>query len=106
PFILSQRRPAGPPPLPSTTLFRSPRADAPSSEQIDRAAEVLDSAANPVVLAGHGAARAGAASALLRFAERLDVPVATTFHGKGRSEEQTSELQSRENLVCRLLLEK
>src|SRR5690606_41483591 len=26
--------------------------------------------------------------------------------GKGRSEEHTSELQSRENLVCRLLLEK
>src|SRR5690606_39472008 len=27
-------------------------------------------------------------------------------HGAGRSEEHTSELQSRENLVCRLLLEK
>src|SRR5690606_41029094 len=27
-------------------------------------------------------------------------------HGFGRSEEHTSELQSRENLVCRLLLEK
>ena len=28
------------------------------------------------------------------------------FHGSGRSEEHTSELQSRTNLVCRLLLEK
>src|SRR5690606_40550738 len=27
-------------------------------------------------------------------------------HGRARSEEHTSELQSRENLVCRLLLEK
>src|SRR5690606_39990329 len=27
------------------------------------------------------------------------------LHGGGRSEEHTSELQSRENLVCRLLLE-
>src|SRR5436309_5134955 len=27
-------------------------------------------------------------------------------HARGRSEEHTSELQSRENLVCRLLLEK
>src|SRR5690606_41761017 len=27
-------------------------------------------------------------------------------HGEARSEEHTSELQSRENLVCRLLLEK
>src|SRR5690606_40121351 len=30
----------------------------------------------------------------------------TDFHVKLRSEEHTSELQSRENLVCRLLLEK
>src|SRR5436309_12407388 len=28
------------------------------------------------------------------------------FYGQSRSEEHTSELQSRENLVCRLLLEK
>jgi acetolactate synthase I/II/III large subunit len=60
-----------------------PRADAPSQTQIDRAAEVLNSAVNPVLLAGHGAARAGASAALVRFAEALDVPVATTFHGKG-----------------------
>src|SRR5690606_40120680 len=30
----------------------------------------------------------------------------TLLHEEGRSEEHTSELQSRENLVCRLLLEK
>src|SRR5690606_42022252 len=34
----------------------------------------------------------------------LDVPFVPT--DDGRSEEHTSELQSRENLVCRLLLEK
>src|SRR5215475_14779499 len=34
---------------------------------------------------------------------RRRVPVSS---GTGRSEEHTSELQSRENLVCRLLLEK
>src|SRR5690606_41725724 len=32
--------------------------------------------------------------------------VGNTEHYKARSEEHTSELQSRENLVCRLLLEK
>src|SRR5690606_41977146 len=32
--------------------------------------------------------------------------MATIFHCAFRSEEHTSELQSRENLVCRLLLEK
>src|SRR5690606_41606683 len=32
--------------------------------------------------------------------------VSTIYHAAARSEEHTSELQSRENLVCRLLLEK
>lgn len=59
------------------------RADAPSSSQIARAVEVLTTARHPVVLAGHGAARAGASAALVRFAEGLNIPVATTFHGKG-----------------------
>ncbi len=60
-----------------------PRADVPSAMQIGRASAVLDRARRPVVLAGHGAARAGAAEALRRFAEQLGLPVATTFHGKG-----------------------
>ena len=60
-----------------------PRPDEPSQSQIDRAVQVLLSAQRPVVLAGHGAARAGAGEALIRFSERLGLPVATTFHGKG-----------------------
>src|SRR5690606_40202415 len=35
-----------------------------------------------------------------------DAPTGGTAVGTGRSEEHTSELQSRENLVCRLLLDK
>src|SRR5580692_5227789 len=60
-----------------------PRADEPSSEQVERAAALLRAARRPIVLAGHGAARAGAARELRRFAEVLGIPVATTFHGKG-----------------------
>jgi acetolactate synthase-1/2/3 large subunit len=60
-----------------------PRADDPSAEQVSRAAQILREAVNPVVLAGHGAARAGASKALIRFAQALNIPVATTFHGKG-----------------------
>ena len=60
-----------------------PRPDEPSPSQIKRAAVVLNEARRPIVLAGHGAARTGAAAALQRFSERLGVPVATTFHGKG-----------------------
>jgi acetolactate synthase-1/2/3 large subunit len=60
-----------------------PHADDPSAEQVARAAAILRAARNPIVLAGHGAARAGASAALIRFAEALNIPVATTFHGKG-----------------------
>ena len=60
-----------------------PRPDEPSASQVDRAAAILRNAANPIVLAGHGAARTDAGPALIRFAEELGVPVATTFHGKG-----------------------
>jgi len=60
-----------------------PRADDPSAAQVSRAAQILREARNPVVLAGHGAARAGASKALIRFAQALNIPVATTFHGKG-----------------------
>jgi len=60
-----------------------PRPDDPSQAQVARAAEILRRARNPIVLAGHGAARADAAAAVRRFAETLSIPVATTFHGKG-----------------------
>jgi acetolactate synthase-1/2/3 large subunit len=60
-----------------------PRAEEPAPAQLERAAALLKSARNPVLLAGHGAARAGAGRALRRFAESLGMPVATTFHGKG-----------------------
>ena len=60
-----------------------PRPDDPSAAQVARAAEILKSARNPVLLAGHGAARGGASEAVRRFAETLGIPVATTFHGKG-----------------------
>ena len=60
-----------------------PRGDEPSHEQVERAAAILRAARNPVVLAGHGAARSDASQALIWFAEALNIPVATTFHGKG-----------------------
>ena len=44
---------------------------------------MLNASERPIILAGHGAARSGAAAALLHFSELLGLPVATTFHGKG-----------------------
>ena len=60
-----------------------PRPDEPSPQQIERAAAVLNSARRPIVLAGHGATRAGASEALVGFSEALGLPVATSFNGKG-----------------------
>src|SRR5260370_12339355 len=61
-----------------------PRPDEPSRSQIERAAAVLNTATRPIVLAGHGAVRAGAAAALIRFAERLGLPVAPPLPPPGR----------------------
>ncbi len=66
-------------PLPVNTV----RAQEPSPSQIARAADVLALARRPIVLAGHGATRAGASTALVHFSEHLGLPVATTFNGKG-----------------------
>ncbi|MEP6476967.1 MAG: acetolactate synthase large subunit [Actinomycetota bacterium] len=56
---------------------------APSEAQVIRAAHVLEEATQAVVLAGPGVGRDGASDALIGFSERLGLPVATTFLGKG-----------------------
>lgn len=66
-------------PLPRNVV----RPDAPSPRQVKRAAQILRNAKRPVVLAGHGAARADATKALVRFSEEFGIQVANTFHGKG-----------------------
>ena len=71
--------PPGAVPLPTDRV----RAEEPSPAQVQRAAAVLADAKAPILLAGHGAARDNAGAALLALAEQWDVPVATTFHGKG-----------------------
>jgi acetolactate synthase-1/2/3 large subunit len=52
-------------------------------ESIARAADVLRAAERPVILAGNGVIRRQAAPALQDFAHRLQIPVVTTFMGKG-----------------------
>jgi acetolactate synthase-1/2/3 large subunit len=71
--------PPGAVPLPTDRV----RAEEPSPAQVQRAAAVLASAKAPILLAGHGAARDNAGAALVTLAEQWDVPVATSFHGKG-----------------------
>src|SRR3712207_8316829 len=90
-FFLMIRRPPRSTLFPYTTLFRS---------EVGLAVELEQG----VVLAHHDAVGGGALEALADVlgaldAEQLDGLVV-------RSEEHTSELQSRQYLVCRLLLEK
>lgn len=47
------------------------------------AAELINMAKSPVIMAGNGVIREGASDALVKFAEALNVPVATTFMAKG-----------------------
>jgi acetolactate synthase I/II/III large subunit len=67
-------------PLPARTHIRSPE---PSAQELLKAVSVIRSALNPVVLAGNGVARVGAAAALREFARATGIGVAETFMGKG-----------------------
>src|SRR3712207_8618457 len=83
------RRPPRSTLFPYTTLFRSLR-------------EVLG-----VVVVSDPVVRIGVDVAQVRPVEVLEGAVQLRLRGRaGRSEEHTSELQSRQYLVCRLLLEK
>src|SRR5436309_7803918 len=82
------RRPPRSTLFPYTTLFRSLRGMEDSGQVI-----------RGYVVEGLGAAQFAARGAVDRLRALSDI-------SGGRSEEHTSELQSRENLVCRLLLEK
>src|SRR3712207_7085975 len=90
-FFLMIRRPPRSTLFPYTTLFRSPRMghSASAALRTSRAAQERSG----VTAAGRDASRQ----------RPLDQAVRP---GETRSEEHTSELQSRQYLVCRLLLEK
>ncbi len=46
-------------------------------------AEMINAASAPVIMAGNGVVRSDANAALVKFAEELNIPVATTFMAKG-----------------------
>src|SRR5207249_11973343 len=80
--LVLRPRPPAPPPFPYTTLFRSPRA--------------RRSRADPRHRRDGGRSFRGGSGMTAHHRDGV----------AGRSEEHTSELQSRFDLVCRLLLEK
>src|SRR3712207_7844919 len=86
-FFLMIRRPPRSTLFPYTTLFRSnPTSPDPTAQRLLGPIEVYDAEFDAI-----------------RLATALGIIV---VEAGGRSEEHTSELQSRQYLVCRLLLEK
>jgi len=67
----------------SPLLVQQPMEPAPAPEKVRQAAEVLAGAKHPLIMAGNGVIRGDASDDLLAFAEKLNIPVATTFMAKG-----------------------
>src|SRR5690606_41293799 len=98
-FLFATRRPPSSPLFPYTTLFRSFPRDA----------------KDPLITRSFGDENQSPILKLAVYSDTLslreistltDQVIVKRLQNVSRSEEHTSELQSRENLVCRLLLEK
>ncbi|MDH5631369.1 MAG: acetolactate synthase large subunit [Gammaproteobacteria bacterium] len=62
---------------------QSAAAPAPALNKIKQAAKIISEARFPLIMAGNGVVRARACQDLMEFAEKLNIPVATTFMAKG-----------------------
>lgn len=62
---------------------QSPTPPLPAQVKVEQAARVISEARFPIILAGNGVVRGQASDALVAFAEKLGIPVATTFMAKG-----------------------
>jgi acetolactate synthase-1/2/3 large subunit len=85
---------------------QSPISPVAPEEKIKQAGDLIGNARFPIVMAGNGVIRSRASDKLVRFAETLNVPVATTFMAKGSmpfSHELslgTVGLQARDYVAC------
>ena len=55
----------------------------PDMERVKAVAELISQAKLPIILAGNGVIRSNACEQLVKFAEKLNIPVANTFMAKG-----------------------
>lgn len=62
---------------------QGPASPHPPRSKIEQAAEFISNAQFPLIMAGNGVIRGRASENLVRFSERLNIPVATTFMAKG-----------------------
>src|SRR5690606_39977362 len=105
-FLLPRRRPPRSTLFPYTTLFRSKLTEF-IDDDFFKVTEAILEAKGKTIVTGIGKS-AIIAQKIVATLNSTGTP-AQFLHASeaihGRSEEHTSELQSRENLVCRLLLE-
>lgn len=84
------------------------RRPAPEEGSVEAGADLLARATAPILLAGNGVLRAGAADGVRRLAQRFGIPVATTFMGKGAVDVDSDEclftigVQERDQIGCAL----
>jgi acetolactate synthase-1/2/3 large subunit len=62
---------------------QNPYTPSPPDAKVEQAAQIINGAKNPIILAGNGVIRQHAADSLVSFAELLKIPVANTFMAKG-----------------------
>jgi acetolactate synthase I/II/III large subunit len=67
---------------PHYSLFED-RALVPASSELDNAIGIIAAAKRPIVLAGRGAMEPEARAAIIRLAERIEAPLATSLRGSG-----------------------
>jgi acetolactate synthase-1/2/3 large subunit len=62
---------------------QSPRMPRAPQDKLEQVARLISGARFPLIMAGNGVIRAHASEALVRFSEKLKIPVTTTFMAKG-----------------------
>lgn len=59
------------------------QAPVPPEAKLKQAADIINSAKAPLIMAGNGVIRAKASDQLVEFSEKVKIPIATTFMAKG-----------------------
>ena len=62
---------------------QSPLPSSPNPLKVQQAAEIIENARFPIIIAGNGVIRSNASDDLEDFASKLNIPVSTTFMAKG-----------------------
>jgi acetolactate synthase-1/2/3 large subunit len=62
---------------------KQPIMPEPPADRVQKAAEIISAAKQPIILAGNGAVRTGASGNVADFAHRLNIPLTNTFMAKG-----------------------